>query len=165
MGLTVRRRSGCCQQVCVHPCVAALNGSWERRSSADPKHPEIRVNSLKFYVCATVVWHHGCMSDEYSFSLHLASAEYSELAVKLRELVRARLFPGPRRSLLQLTRSLDRRATHPLRLPGGREGAPRSARRPNAPCGLVGLLTVISCLPGLKTLLQPEEARNNRRWP
>jgi hypothetical protein len=39
------------------------------------EHPEIRVNSLKFYVCATVLWHHECISDECSFSLHRASAE------------------------------------------------------------------------------------------
>lgn len=52
------------------------------------------------------------MSDEYPFSLHRASAEYRDLAVKLRELARACVFPGPRRSLVQLGGSLDRRATH-----------------------------------------------------
>lgn len=36
---------------------AALNGSWERRSSADPEYPEIRVNPVKFYVCATALYH------------------------------------------------------------------------------------------------------------
>ena len=29
---------------------------------------------------------------------------------------------------------------------------------------LVGLLTVIMCLPGLKSLLRPEESRSNGRW-
>jgi Protein of unknown function (DUF1153) len=36
---------------------------------------EIRVNSLKFYVCATVLCHYECMSDEYSYR---ASAECRE---------------------------------------------------------------------------------------
>ena len=36
---------------------------------------EIRVNSLKFYVCATVLCHYECMSDEYSYR---ASAEYGD---------------------------------------------------------------------------------------
>jgi len=42
---------------------------------ADPEHPEIRVNSLKFYVRATVLCHSECMSDEYSYR---ASAEYRD---------------------------------------------------------------------------------------
>ena len=29
---------------------------------------------------------------------------------------------------------------------------------------LAGLLIIVMCLPGLKTLLRPEENRNNRRW-
>jgi len=52
------------------------------------------------------------MSDEHSFSLHRASTEYRDLAGKLRELARACVFPGPRRSLLQLAGSFDCRATH-----------------------------------------------------
>jgi len=52
------------------------------------------------------------MSHEHSFSLHRASGEYRELAVRLRELARACLFPGPRRSLLQLAVSFDVRAAH-----------------------------------------------------
>ena len=39
----------------------------QRRACADPEHPEIRVNSLKFYVYATVLCHYECMSDEYSY--------------------------------------------------------------------------------------------------
>ena len=35
----------------------------------------IRVNSLKFYVCTTVLCHYECMSDEYSYR---ASAEYRD---------------------------------------------------------------------------------------
>ena len=41
-------------------------------SGAGPEHPKIKVNSLKFYVCATVLCHYECMSDEYSYR---ASAE------------------------------------------------------------------------------------------
>jgi hypothetical protein len=52
------------------------------------------------------------MSDEHSFSLHRASTEYRELADRLRELARVCLFPGPRRSLLQLAISFDVRAAH-----------------------------------------------------
>ena len=52
------------------------------------------------------------MSDEHSFSLHHSAAEYRDLAGKLRELARACVFPGPRRSLLQLAGSFDYRATH-----------------------------------------------------
>ncbi len=52
------------------------------------------------------------MSDEHSFSLRRASTEYRDLAGKLRELARACVFPGPRRSLLGLAGSLDRRAIH-----------------------------------------------------
>ena len=52
------------------------------------------------------------MSNEHSFSLHRASAEYRELAGKLRELARACLFPGPRRCLVQLAISFDVRAAH-----------------------------------------------------
>jgi len=74
------------------------------------------------------------MSDEHSFSLHHASAEYRDLASKLRELARACIFPGPRRSLLRLAGSFDRRAAHfDCRATPG--GAPWSARRPNGCCG------------------------------
>ena len=52
------------------------------------------------------------MSDEHSFSLQRGSAEYRELAGKLRELAQACLFPGPRRSLSQLAKSFDVRAGH-----------------------------------------------------
>ena len=49
----------------------------ERRSYADPEDPqtEIRVNSIKFYICATVLGHYECMSNEYSSSLRHGSAE------------------------------------------------------------------------------------------
>ena len=40
-----------------------------------PSILEIRVNSLKFYVCATVLCHCECMSDEDSYR---ASAEYRD---------------------------------------------------------------------------------------
>jgi hypothetical protein len=63
------------------------------------------------------------MSNEHSFSLRRASAEYRELAGKLRELAWACLFPGPRRSLLQLAKSFDGRAAHFDR-EAAREGAP-----------------------------------------
>jgi len=72
----------------------------------------IRVNCLKFYLCATVLWHYECMSDERSFTLQCAGAEYRELAGQLRKLARACTFPGPRRSLLQLAGSFDNRAAH-----------------------------------------------------
>ena len=52
------------------------------------------------------------MSDEHSFSLQRLSTEYRELAGKLRELARACLFPGPRRSILRLAKSFDVRAAH-----------------------------------------------------
>jgi hypothetical protein len=52
------------------------------------------------------------MPNEHSFSLQRASTEYRELSGKLRELARACLFPGPRRSLLQLAVSFDVRAAH-----------------------------------------------------
>jgi hypothetical protein len=52
------------------------------------------------------------MSDEHSFPLHRASPEYREVAGKLRELARACIFPGPRRSLLRLAVSFDYRAAH-----------------------------------------------------
>jgi hypothetical protein len=83
----------------------------------------MRVNFLKFYVCATVLCHHECMSNGHSFSLHRASPEYRELASKLRELARACIFPGPRRSLLRLAVSLDHRAAH-FDCQAAREGAP-----------------------------------------
>ena len=63
------------------------------------------------------------MSDEHSFSLHRASAEYRELAGKLRELARGCLCPGPRRSILQLAVSFDVRAAH-FDCETAREGAP-----------------------------------------
>jgi hypothetical protein len=63
------------------------------------------------------------MSGEHSFSLQSARAEYRELAGKLRELARACLFPGPRRSLLQLAVSFDVRAAH-FDCEAVREGAP-----------------------------------------
>jgi hypothetical protein len=63
------------------------------------------------------------MSDEHSFSLRRASPEYRELANKLRELARACIFPGLRRSLLQLAASFDHRAAH-FDCQAAREGAP-----------------------------------------
>jgi hypothetical protein len=50
--------------------------------------------------------------------LRRAGAEYRELAGRLRELARVCLFPGPRRSLVQLAISFDVRAAH-FRLRGG----------------------------------------------
>lgn len=85
--------------------------------------PKIAVNSLKLYAYATVPCHYGCMSNEHSFSLQRASTEYRELAGKLRELARACLFPGPRRSLLQLAISFEIRAAH-FDCEAAREGAP-----------------------------------------
>jgi hypothetical protein len=85
--------------------------------------PTIAVNSLKFYVCSIVPCHHGCMSDEHSFSLRRGSTEYRELAGKLRELARVCIFPGPRRSLLRLAISFDGRATH-FDCEAARKGAP-----------------------------------------
>jgi hypothetical protein len=52
------------------------------------------------------------MSDEHSFTLQRAAAEYRELRDKLRELARACAFPGSRRSLMQLAGSFDRRAAY-----------------------------------------------------
>jgi hypothetical protein len=63
------------------------------------------------------------MSDEHSFSLQRGSAEYRELAGKLRELARACLFPGPRRSIVQLAKSFDVRAAH-FDCEATRQGAP-----------------------------------------
>jgi hypothetical protein len=63
------------------------------------------------------------MSSEHSFSLRRASIEYRELAGKLRELARACLFPGPRRSLVQLAISFDVRAAH-FDCEAARKGAP-----------------------------------------
>jgi hypothetical protein len=63
------------------------------------------------------------MSDEHSFPLQRASAEYRELAGNLRKLARACLFPGPRRSLLQLAVSFEVRAAH-FDCEAAREGAP-----------------------------------------
>jgi hypothetical protein len=63
------------------------------------------------------------MSHEHSFSLRRGSAEYRELAGKLRELARGCIFPGPRRSLLQLAVSFDVRAAH-FDCEAAREGAP-----------------------------------------
>ena len=63
------------------------------------------------------------MSNEHSFSLRRGSAEYRELAGKLRDLAGACLFPGPRRSLVQLAISFDVRAAH-FDCETAREGAP-----------------------------------------
>jgi len=90
----------------------------------------IRVNCLKFYVCATVLWHHEWMSDEHSSTLCRTSPEYRELAGKLRELARACIFPGPRTSLLRLAVSSDHRAAH-FDCQAAREGARWPAKRPN----------------------------------
>jgi len=74
------------------------------------------------------------MSDEHASTLHRASAEYRELAGKFRELARTCIFPGPRRSLLRLAGSFDRRAAHFDSQAAGQSG-PWSARRPNGWCG------------------------------
>jgi hypothetical protein len=63
------------------------------------------------------------MSNEHSFSLQRGSAEYRELAGKLRKLARACLFPGPRKSLLRLAISFDVRAAY-FDCEAEREGAP-----------------------------------------
>lgn len=63
------------------------------------------------------------MPNEHSFSLQRASAEYRELARKLRELARACMSPGPRRSLLQLAVSFDVRAVH-FDCEAARDGGP-----------------------------------------
>src|SRR5438270_6192710 len=41
---------------------------WERSACADPKHPAIRVNSLKFYACATVLSPYDGMSASWSWN-------------------------------------------------------------------------------------------------
>jgi hypothetical protein len=64
-----------------------------------------------------------CISDEHSFSLRRGSAEYRELAGKLRELARACLFPGPRKSLVQLAVSFDVRAA-PFDCEAARDAGP-----------------------------------------
>ena len=71
------------------------------------------------------------MTNDHSSSFCRASAEYRDLAGKLRELARARVSRGPRRSLLQLAGSLDRRATH-FDCRAKPEGAPRSASQPKS---------------------------------
>jgi len=74
------------------------------------------------------------MSDERSFTLQCAGAEYRELAGQLRKLARACTFPGPRRSLLQLAGSFDNRAAHFDSQAAGQAG-PWSAKHPNGRCG------------------------------
>ena len=103
------------------------------------------------------------MSDQHSFSLRRASTEYRDLAGKLRELARACVFPGPGEAYCSLR---DHSITEP----------PTSTAGPTGGCSaigettewmlwvLVGLLTGTMWLPGLKTLLRPEENRNNGRW-
>ena len=63
------------------------------------------------------------MSNEHSFSLQRGSAEYRELAGNLRKLAHTCLFPGPRRSLVQLAISFDVRAAH-FDCEAAREGGP-----------------------------------------
>jgi len=92
-------------------------------SAPEAISPTIRVKRLKFYVCSTVLCNHGCMSNEHSFSLHRGGAEYPDLACKLRQLAHACIFPGPRRSLLQLAVSFDVRAAH-FDCEAAREGGP-----------------------------------------
>ena len=90
------------------------------------------------------------MSDEHSFSLQRASTEYRDLAGKLREVARACLFPGPRRSLVQLATSFDCQS-RPFQLRG------RAGRRSvigETPewtvWALVRLLVFVMLLPALK---------------
>jgi hypothetical protein len=60
---------------------------------------------------------------------------------------------------------IARSQSHPLRLPCHTGGRAVIGETPEWMLWvLVGLLTVIMCLPGLKTLLRPEENRNNGRW-
>jgi hypothetical protein len=47
------------------------------------------------------------MSNEHSFTLQRAAAEYRGLGGKLRDLARASVFPGPRRSLSRLAGDLS----------------------------------------------------------
>ena len=86
---------------------------------------------------------------KHSFSLHRASTEYRDLAGKLRELARACIFPGPRRSLLQLAVSFDVRAAH-----FDCEAAGRRSVIGETPewtlWALVGLLLFVMLLPALK---------------
>lgn len=92
------------------------------------------VYCLKSYVCATVLWHHGCMSNEHSPTLRCASPEYREMATKLRELARTSIFPGSRRSLLRLAVSFDDRAAH-FDCQAAREGAPWMLRNASLTLG------------------------------
>jgi hypothetical protein len=63
------------------------------------------------------------MSNQHSPTLRRVSPEYCELAGKLRELARVCIFPGPRKSLLQLAASFDHRAAY-FDCQAAREGAP-----------------------------------------
>ena len=100
------------------------------------------------------------MSDEHSFSLRHASAEYRDLAGKLRELARACVSAKPIAAC-----GIARSQSHPLRLPGLIGGPSAIGETPEWMLWvLVGLLTVIMCLPGLKALLLFEENRYNGRW-
>jgi hypothetical protein len=86
------------------------------------------------------------MSDEHSFSLRDASAEYRDFAGKLRELARACVFPAPRRNLSRLAGSFDRRATH-----FDARGRAVIGETPEWMLWvLVALLIVVMCLPVLK---------------
>ncbi len=90
------------------------------------------------------------MSDEHSFSLQTAAAEYRELGYKLRELARASFFPGPRRSLKRLAGSFDRRAAHFRRQSLGTTWPVIGETPEWMLWALVALLTFIMLLPALK---------------
>ena len=91
------------------------------------------------------------MSDEHPFSLRHASAEYRDLAGKLRQLVRACVFPGPGEAYCGLQ---DRSIAEP---PTSTAGPYRRARRDRRDARmdavvwvLVSLLLFVMCLPRLK---------------
>jgi hypothetical protein len=84
------------------------------------------------------------MSDEHSFSLRHASAEYRDLAGKLRELGRACVSAKPIAAC-----GIARSQSHPLRLPG-LIGGPFVKTPEWMLWVLVSLLLFVMCLPGLK---------------
>jgi hypothetical protein len=90
------------------------------------------------------------MSDEHSFTLHRAATEYRELGSKLRELARASVFPGPRRSLSRLAAAFDRRAAH-FRYQSHGTRSPVIGETPEWMLwAVVGLLIVVMLTPALK---------------
>src|SRR5215471_1588762 len=90
-----------------------------------------------------------CALDERSFSVRRASAEYRDLSGKLRELARTSSFPVPGEAYCGLRDHSI--AEPPISIVVPDERVLRD--RPKEWI-LVGLLTVIVCLPGLKTPLR-----------